>query len=278
MKILLRVLALLPLPILHAAGAALGWLSFMASPTYRRRFIENARQAGYGLRQVRAAVAEAGKLVIEVPRLWFGPPAALQWEGEELIAAAHAGGRGVVFLTPHLGCFEVTAQGYAARFGRVTVLYRPARKPWLREVVATSRRRANLATAPTTLAGVRQMLKALKAGEAVGLLPDQVPPEGLGVWAPFFSRPAYTMTLSTRLALQTGATVLLAWGERLPWGRGYRIHFRPWPGDVSAEPVTAATQVNAAMESLIRECPRQYLWGYARYKQPRPERDMAAAR
>lgn len=269
MKSLFRVLALLPLPVLHAVGAAVGWLSFVASPTYRRRFLENARQGGYGLAQVRSAVAEAGKLVAEVPRLWFGRPVALEWDGAELITAARARNRGLVFLTPHLGCFEVTAQGYAARFGRVTVLYRPARKPWLRELVDTARGRANLATAPTTLAGVRQMLKALKAGEAVGLLPDQVPPEGLGVWAPFFDRPAYTMTLSTRLALQTGATVLLAWGERLSFGRGYRLHFRPWPGDIAADPVAAAAQVNAAMESLIRECPQQYLWGYARFKQPR---------
>jgi KDO2-lipid IV(A) lauroyltransferase len=140
----------------------------------------------------------------------------------------------------------------------------------LRELVDTARGRANLATAPTTLAGVRQMLKALRAGEAVGLLPDQVPPAGLGVWAPFFGRPAYTMTLSTRLALQTGATVLLAWGERLSWGRGYRLHFRPWPlGAIAQDAATAAAQVNAAMEVLIRECPQQYLWGYARYKQPR---------
>jgi Kdo2-lipid IVA lauroyltransferase/acyltransferase len=119
---------------------------------------------------------------------------------------------------------------------------------------------------------VRQLLKALKAGEAVGLLPDQVPPEGLGVWAPFFGQPAYTMTLSTRLAAQTGAVVLLAWGERLRWGGGYRVHVRSWPTIAHAsDPAAGATQMNAQMESLIRECPQQYLWGYARYKQPRIE-------
>ena len=268
MKTLFRVFALLPLPLLHALGAALGWVSFLVSATYRGRFLENARQAGYGLRQVRPAVAEAGKLVAEVPRLWFGRPPTIEWDGAQLIEAARAKGHGIVFLTPHLGCFEATAQGYAARFGRITVLYRPARKAWLRDLVDTSRTRANLATAPTTLAGVKQMLKALKAGEAVGLLPDQVPPEGLGAWAPFFGKPAYTMTLSTRLAGQGGATVLLAWGERLPWGRGYRIHLREWDGAVAADPAVAAAQVNARMERLIRECPRQYLWGYARYKAP----------
>jgi Kdo2-lipid IVA lauroyltransferase/acyltransferase len=269
---LFRELALLPLPLLHALGAALGWLSFLASGSYRRRFRGNAAQAGYRLGQVRAAVSEAGKLIAESPRLWFGAPVAIEWDGAELISAARARGRGIVFLTPHLGCFEITAQAYAARYGRITVLYRPARKPWLRELVDTVRSRANLASVPTTLAGVRQMLKALRAGEAVGLLPDQVPPEGLGVWAPLFGRPAYTMTLSARLATQTGATVLLAWGERLAHGRGYRVHLRSWArGEIASDGATAAAQVNDAMEALIRECPQQYLWGYARYKQPRRE-------
>lgn len=268
MKTLFRVLALLPLPVLHAVGAVLGWVSFLASGTYRRRFLENAHQAGYALAQVSAAVAEAGKLVFEAPRLWFGKTPRVEWEGAPLIEAARAKGRGIVFLTPHLGCFEATAQGYAARYGRITVLYRPARKPWLRDLVDTARGRANLDTAPTTLAGVKQMLKALKAGEAVGLLPDQVPPDKMGVWAPFFGRKAYTMTLSARLAQQTGAAVLLAWGERLPWGRGFRIHLRTWPGELARDSQDAAAQVNAQMERLVRECPQQYLWGYARYKSP----------
>ena len=272
MKTLFRALALLPLPVLHAFGAVPGWVSFLASATYRQRFVANARQAGYGLAHVRAAVGEAGKLVAEAPRLWFGRAPSIEWDGAQLIDAGLARGRGIVFLTPHLGCFEATAQGYAERYGRITVLYRPARKAWLRDLVDTSRARANLETAPTTLAGVKQMLKALKAGNAVGLLPDQVPPQNLGVWAPFFDRPAYTMTLSARLAQQTGATVLLAWGQRLAWGRGFRIHLRAWPGDLPGTPADAAAQVNAQMERLVRECPQQYLWGYARYKEPAPGR------
>ena len=268
MKTLFRLLAVLPLPLLHLLGAALGWIAFLGSPTYRRRFLANATQAGLGFGAVRAAVAAAGALVAELPRLWFGRPAPIEWDGAGLIDQARAAGRGVVFLTPHLGCFEVTAQGYAASYGKITVLYRPARKAWLQELVDTSRGRPRLATAPTTLAGVKQMLKALKAGEAVGLLPDQVPPAGLGTWAPFFGRAAYTMTLPARLAQQTGAVVLLAWGERLAWGRGYRIHLRPAPTTLPTDPSTAAAQVNALMEALIRECPAQYLWGYARYKPP----------
>ena len=268
MKTLFRALAVLPLFLLHILGSALGWIAFLGSPTYRRRFLANARQAGLRLRDVRAAVAASGALVAELPRLWFGRPARIEWDGDALIDQARSEGRGIVFLTPHLGCFEATAQAYAARYGEITVLYRPARKAWVRELVEGSRGRPRLATAPTTLAGVKQMLKALKAGQAVGLLPDQVPPNGLGAWAPFFGRDAYTMTLPAKLAQQTGARILLAWGARLPWGRGYRIHLRPAPPALSSDAAIAAAQVNALMESLIRECPAQYLWGYARYKPP----------
>jgi Kdo2-lipid IVA lauroyltransferase/acyltransferase len=270
-KALFQLLSSWPLPLLHALGAVLGWLTWLLSPTYRRRFAENARQAGYRFAEVRPAVAEAGKLVAETPRLWFGRMPAIQWEHDELISELRAQGRGIVFLTPHLGCFEVTAQAYAARFGPITVLYRPARKAWLQQLVATSRDRPNITAVPTTLAGVRQMLRALRAGEAVGLLPDQVPPRGLGVWAPFFGRDAYTMTLSARLVQQTGAAVLLAWGERLPRGQGFRVRLQRLHDELAGDPVRAAAQLNAAMERLVRAGPTQYLWGYARYKQPREE-------
>lgn len=271
MKRLFQLLSAWPLPVLHALGAALGWLTFVASPTYRRRFLANAAQGGFRFGEVRRAVAEAGKLLAETPRLWFGPTPPIDWAHDELIESLRAEGRGIVFLTPHLGCFEVTAQAYAARFGPITVLYRPARKDWLRELVATSRNRPNMAAVPTTLSGVRQMLRALKSGEAVGLLPDQVPPKGLGVWAPFFGREAYTMTLPARLVQQTGAALLLAWGERLPHGRGYRVRLHRFDGELARDAREAAAQVNAEMERLVRAGPTQYLWGYARYKEPREE-------
>lgn len=274
MSLFFEFLSRWPLAWLHALGAALGWLAFLGSGAYRRRFLANAGQAGYRFAQVRGAVGHAGRMTAELPRLWLGPPVPVDWTGGELVEQALAAGRGIVFLTPHLGSFEITAQAYAQRHGGrtpITVLYRPARQAWLRQVLERSRARPGLATAPTTLAGVKQMLKALRAGEAVGLLPDQVPPEGMGQWVPFFGREAYTMTLAARLALQSGATVLLTWGERRPWGRGYVVHFRPLaqPLDDALEP--AVRQINEAMEGLIRECPQQYLWGYARYKQPRKE-------
>ena len=274
MPTVFRFFSILPLALLHGLGALLGWVVFLASPTYRRRFLAHAAQAGYGFVQVHAAVAHAGRMVAEAPRLWLQPqPPRCQVLGADSVDQAYAGGRGVVFLTPHIGSFELSvqqvAQQWAPAHGPITILYRPARQAWLARLMQTVRNRPGIVAVPTTLQGVRQMIKALRRGEAVGLLPDQVPPQGLGLWSPFFGREAYTMTLAARLVQQTGATPLLAWGERLPRARGYCIHVQPFAEPLSNELETAVGQINRAMEQLIRQCPGQYLWGYGRYKTPR---------
>jgi len=281
MPFVFRFFSILPLWLLHSLGAAMGWAAFLGSPVYRRRFLENAALAGYRFVQVHAAVAHAGRMVAELPRLWLGAPPPYRLVGEACVEQAHAAGRGIVFLTPHLGCFELSAQAVAQRWGAthgpITVLYRPARQPWLAKVMETARNRPGMTAVPTTLAGVRQMIKALRRGEAVGLLPDQVPPDGQGLWSPFFGRDAYTMTLAARLALQTGAAVLLVHAERLPWGRGYVVHLESMPAPLADTLEAAVLQINQAMEHVIRQCPQQYLWGYARYKQPRVEASAGGA-
>lgn len=273
MRLVFKCLSFLPLWLLHAMGWLLGWLAFLGSGTYRQRFLANVRQAGIAPAQWRQAVGESGKLVAELPRLWLGAAVPVRVEGEAHVVRALDAGKGIVFLTPHLGCFEVAAQAYAQRFGQagqpITVLFRPPRQTWLARWVAVARARPGMATAPTSLAGVKQLIKALRAGQCVGLLPDQVPPQGQGLWLPFFQREAYTMTLSARLAAQGGATVLTAWGERLSWGRGYTVHVRPLSEALPSDLAQASARINLAMEALIVECPSQYLWGYARYKQPR---------
>ena len=273
MRLVFKCLSFLPLWLLHALGWLLGWVAFLGSSTYRQRFLANVRQAGIAPVQWRKAVGESGKLVAELPRLWLGAAPRVYWDGEAHVAHALAAGKCIVFLTPHLGCFEVTAQAYAQRFGQdgrpITVLFRPPRQAWLARWVAQARVRPGMDTAPTSLAGVKQLIKALRAGQCVGLLPDQVPPQGQGLWLPFFQREAYTMTLSARLAAQGGASVLIAWGERLPWGRGYTIHVQALPEALPADLAQATAKINQAMEALIVQCPSQYLWGYARYKQPR---------
>jgi Kdo2-lipid IVA lauroyltransferase/acyltransferase len=267
-----RALGRLPLFLLHAIGALAGWLTYLASPRYRRRLTENLAAAipGSGP-MLGAAIAEAGKAVLELPAVWFRPAAGVAKmmagvEGWACVEAALARGKGVVFLTPHLGCFEITAQYYALHHP-ITVLYRPPRKRFLEPLLIAGRERPELRLASADTSGVRLLLKALRRGEAVGMLPDQAPRFGEGAWADFFGRPAYTMTLAGRLAGATGAQVIMAHAERLPAGRGFRLHLAPGPQPGAGE--AFEKRMNAELETLIRRNPAQYLWAYDRYKAPR---------
>jgi KDO2-lipid IV(A) lauroyltransferase len=272
LQAVLRTLALLPLPILHGMGWVIGWLMYLTDKKFSRRIRKNldaARVAGSkrSRRQLAHQCAqEIGKGVIETFAIWFrSQEAALCWvracRGWKHVEAALAQNRGIIFLTPHLGCYEITALYYAAH-QPISVLYRPPRKDWLTPLVEDGRSRNQIKLAPTNLSGVRTLLKALKRGEAVGILPDQVPEPDEGEWAEFFGRPAYTMTLVGKLAESTGAQVLMAFGERLSWGRGYVIHIEPM--QAAARP----QHINDHIEQLVRQYPSQYLWSYRRFKQP----------
>jgi len=267
---LFRFLSVFPLPVLHALGAQLGWIVYLASPSYRRRLRGNLEHAGYGA-LLRSAIAESGKAIVELPFVWCAPQDRVtkhvRMENWELVRRQLDSGKGIVFLTPHLGCFELTAQQVSLR-QELTVMYRPPRKSALKPLVEGARARQNMHLAPANLSGVRMLAKALKGGQPVGVLPDQVPQEGEGVWAPFFGREAYTMTLPAKLAQLGRADILLTYAERLPHGRGYVIRFVPFEGELTGTPAEQAASINRAMEQLIARCPSQYFWSYNRYKRP----------
>ena len=221
MSLLFRLCTYLPLPLLHNLGALLGWLTWVLSPTYRRNLAQNLALAGLSSFK-RAAIAEAGKGFLELPKIWLRPQdevvsRIVQVSGWELVETATSTSKGILFLTPHLGCFEITAQ-YVAAQKPITVMFRQPKQAWLESLMRQGRG-SNFNLAAADMSGVRRLLKALKQGQAVGMLPDQVPGVGEGVWAPFFGRPAYTMTLAARLA-ETGATVIFTYAERLPYGAG----------------------------------------------------------
>ena len=271
---LARLLAKLPLSVLHRLGAVLGRAVYLLSPRYRHYLSTNLRNAGYAEPALlRAAAAEPGKGLLELPAIWLQTPAVVagrvtRVSGWDLVEAALARRRGIIFLTPHLGCFEITAQYYAFRApadAPLTVLYRSPKKAIIEPLMLAGRARPNLRLASADLKGVRVLLRALKKGEAIGILPDQAPGVGEGEWADFFGRPAYTMTLAGRLA-ESGAEVILAFAERLPRGRGYHLHLSAMPAARAGE--APARTLNRALEGLIRQCPAQYVWGYNRYKVP----------
>jgi Kdo2-lipid IVA lauroyltransferase/acyltransferase len=267
---LFRFLSIFPLPVLHAIGSALGWLVYLCSGSYRRRLRENIGRAGF-IQHQKVAVSEAGKNIMELPFIWCANPTRVlhtaSIENWALVQAALDAKKGIIFLTPHLGCFEIVAQAIAAKT-RLTVLYRPPRQAALKPLIEGARARDNLLLAAANLSGVRIMAKALKKGEAIGLLPDQVPQQGEGVWANFFGKSAYTMTLSAKLHAMTGSPIILTYAERLPHGRGYVVRFVPFDKELTGDAAQQASAINAAMESLIARSPSQYFWSYNRYKKP----------
>jgi Kdo2-lipid IVA lauroyltransferase/acyltransferase len=272
MLFLLRLVARLPLPLVHALGAVLGWMVYLGSPRYRRDFKANLATAGLsGFRLRCAAVAEAGKSAVEVPAVWLRPLGrvaglVVEVNGWEHVDAGARRGKGVIIVTPHIGCWEMVGQYVASRMP-ITVMYRTPKIRALEPLMQIGRSRGSaMRSIPADLRGVRAMLKALKRGEAVGLLPDQVPGTGEGEWVEFFGRSAYTMTLVGRIAEQTGAAVLLCCAERLPRGRGYRFSAEPMLAP--RPPESAVRALNRSLEQLIRRHPAQYLWGYNRYKVP----------
>ncbi len=280
-RFLMSLAARFPLWILHLLGALLGWAMYGLSPTYRRHLRENLEAAGYrDATTRRAAIAGAGRMLAELPAVWLRPRSEVtgllqRIDGRELVEAARRTGKGIVFLTPHLGCFEIAARIAAEEFP-ITVLYRAPKLAWLQPIIEQGRGQDNVRLARADVSGVRELLAALLRKEAVGILPDQVPGEGEGEWADFFGLPAYTMTLGARLAARPGSVCLLAYGERLPRGKGFVLRIRPLPPAEQGE--SGARHMNRALEALIRECPGQYLWGYNRYKRPRgaPEHGVAA--
>lgn len=276
---LFRLFSYLPLWLIHALGGALGWLVYFFSSSYAERTRNNLKSSpvfadGEGYQSLlRQTISEAGKSLLELFPVWLRSEQNVlellrECHGWEYVDTALQRSKGIIFLTPHMGCFEITSLYYAARHP-ITVLYRPPKLSWLEPLMLSGRKRGQVTLAPTDLKGVKLLLSALKRGEAIGILPDQVPSVGEGVWAKFFGRPAYTMTLVGRLQKATGATILLAFAERLPRGRGYVLRIEPMPATLPDDKIKAATELNLAVEGLVKKCPAQYLWSYNRYKMPR---------
>ncbi len=278
-SVVLALFARLPLPIAHGLGRLIGWLIYLCSPSYANQIKQNIKQANITQASksdnnlLSNIIAESGKAILETLLIWLRPnqhllPLVKKCDGWDQVEIAINQGKGLIFLTPHLGCFEITSRYYGAHHP-MTVLYRAPRKAWLMPLINIGRERGGITLAPANAKGVKQLLQALKRGEAIGMLPDQAPLEGEGEWAPFFGRQAYTMTLASKLAQKTGAQVFMAFGERLSWGRGYHIHIRP----IEMGGINSAERLNSEIERTITRCPEQYLWMYNRYKvrnQPPP--------
>jgi KDO2-lipid IV(A) lauroyltransferase len=274
--LLLRLLALLPLRVLHAFGSGLGRLMLWRHGKTAQNTAVNLRIAQPQLDDAAQAtllsevMRESGKSASEIVKVWgAGAGRALELirevRGAALLDAALATGRGVIIAAPHLGCWELLNY-WLCRRTPMAILYRPPRIAAIEGLL----RKVRGALAPEQVradgAGVRTLYKRLAAGGTVGILPDQKPRTGEGEFAPFFGRDALTMVLLPRLAARTGATVLFAFAERLPRGAGYRIHLLPAPeGLADVDLGMACRALNQGVQDCVELAFAQYQWQYKRF-------------
>lgn len=275
---LVRLLACLPLTVLQLLGYGAGWLAWLFPNRYKRRAIENLEIAMPGSSRtiLRASLISTGQLFLEMPYWHVRKDEAqinkhVSCAGWDEFQAALALGKGLIFVIPHAGNFESLAAIYTSRFP-ATVLFRPPRKKWLCDWIVKIRSRQNLTMAPANHSGVKSLLKALKQGQSIGILPDQVPILGGGTWAPFFGKQAYTTTLVHRLQSHTGAPIFAMAAHRNGIGKGYTLRHQAMMSALSDDIEVAAGQLNRLMEDMIGLMPAQYLWGYNRYRAPREKR------
>ncbi|MEC3888074.1 lauroyl acyltransferase [Xanthomonas campestris] len=265
----------LPWPLLKRVADTLAWswrkLDARESRVARRNLeLAYPELAPAQRAQLHAQILRStARQTLEVLRTWTRPPAEnlarLQRNGQELYDAALASGRGVIVAAPHFGNWELLNQWLSER-GPIAIVYRPPDSDAVDGFLQLARGGDNVRQVRAEGPAVRQLFKVLKDGGAVGILPDQQPKMGDGVFAPFFCIPALTMTLVNRLAERTGATVLYGWCERADDDLQFALHVQPAePAVADPDPVRAATALNAGIEQIARRDPAQYQWTYKRY-------------
>ncbi len=275
--LLVGAFARLPWPWLRALGDGIAWL-------WRRTDGRESRVTGRNLELAypellpgqregmqREILRTTARQTLETLRLWTRPHAdnlrlIRETQGVDLFDAAIASGKGVIVAAPHYGNWELLNQWLAAHTP-LAILYRPPEsrlgEAFLRQVRGDQADRVTQIRAEA--AGIRQLFKRLRDGGVIGILPDQQPKRGDGEFAPFFGKPAYTMTLLPRLAERSGATVLFAYCERIG-DRAFALRIEPAPETIaSSDTIVATAALNAAVERIARRDPAQYQWTYKRY-------------
>jgi len=281
MRLLSRLVGLLPARWLSGLGAALGWLAFSVLRVRRRVTLDNLHRA-LGLPpgecvEVAARVYRhlcTGALeLLRVHRMSrLQAEEVLGAEGAGRLRAHLAAGRGVLVLGAHLGQWDLLACA-AARCGfTVNVVTRDIKATWLNRYWMEQRQACGVRLLPAS-GSARAIVAALRRNEMVALVLDQHEPGGAII--PFFERPAATATGLARLALGTKAPVVPVF--LLREGAGFRllveepVQLRP-TGDRQRDVLDGTARLAQVVEAQVRACPDQWLWLHRRWKVHPPAR------
>jgi len=276
-KLILQLLSKLPLRLVHSLGAVIGWLAWRLPTSLRRISTVNLALClpSHSVEEQRAlarrSLIETGKAVAELGWIWFRPKKDLhdlihEVRGQEHLDAARLNSRGLIIISPHLGSWEFCTV-VLAQENQPLFMYRTPRQAALEPLIIQSRTRFGAELAALDAAGIKRVLRGLRDGRTVGILPDQEPDLANGVFAPLFGTQANTMTLLSRFAAREEVGLVMMYCERLPAGRGYVVHYLPADNGMrSKDKQTATTALNQSLERCIGQCPEQYIWSYKRFR------------
>lgn len=264
----------LPLPVLQKIGIFVGSLAWIFPIRYKRKLSANIKQAfpRYPPEFPRLALQQIFQMYFELPFFWSKSNndflrqlnSEFDWS---VIKKSLESNKGVILVSAHVGAYELLLPLFSLDH-TLTAVYKPARSSWLNNLMLISRSIQNLKMVPANRNGANELVHDLRNGKAIGMLVDHLPPKGSGVYAPFFRRPAYTLTLVQRLQKLTGSPIFAVGIERLRGSGKFRLHIIPMDESANSDPVEFATKLNQLVEKLICLMPTQYLWGYSRHKAP----------
>lgn len=190
---------------------------------------------------------------------------------KHLIEKARDPNKSTILITPHFGSWELTGL-YTASICGLNTMYTPAKIPYIEKLSRQGRMKTGATLQESNAKSLRTFITLLKQGGNIGILPDQVPADNAGVFAPFFKRACFTSTIITKLANRHHCKVIVGYAIRSK-NRPiqYDIHYSNAPKKMyDPDPVQAAYGLNEFIEELTRISPEDYLWSYKRFKRAGP--------
>lgn len=274
---ILHIIYWLPNSVTHAAGRLIGKLTYQFSARKRNIILTNLSIAfpempqQEKLRLAKESAIQAGLLVSEFPEVWLGSRREIEQQvieakNVEQVTQIRENNQPLVLIAPHIGNWEVLCQWVQLNHPMIA-LYSPSKLPQVDQLILDARKKFGCKLCSTDAKGIMQLLRGLKQGGFMMMLPDQVPKENAGIYSLFFDKPAYTMTLLHKLVIKSKAKAVFATCIRRQDKRGFDIEFEMAHFDVSEADVAIFNlAMNRQIESIVRRHPAQYVWDYKRFR------------
>lgn len=273
---LLGILAVLPHALITSLAHLSGWMMWQRNGRLRKITVRNLEICFPDLsnearsRLAQTCLQELSLSILEMGRIWLRRPERLLRRvtavvGEEHLEAALGDGRGTILLVPHLGSWELVYY-YLCQRNPITTMYKVPKSTAFADFIFRARQRCGVRLVTTGKSGVRVLLKELKSGGIISMLPDQVPDRNGGKFAPFFGEPALTMNLATSLVQRGDARAVCGYCKRVPGGNYEIVFHRADEAIYNPDCATSLAALNKSIERCVLECPEQYQWQYKRFK------------